>query len=118
MSESRRLVDAYIQKNSPPLNDWLNQLRALIHQAIPDVIESIKWGRPVFSHQQRNICYLDSNLRNGYVTLGFYNGIGLPDPNGLLEGEGKKLRHLKIHSENDLKKDVITNWLHRAAETG
>jgi len=116
MPEVSRLVDAYIQKNPSPLDGWLNQLRAWIHQCIPDVTESIKWGRPVFSHLQRNLCYLDSNMKNGYVTLGFYDGTGLPDPNSLLEGEGKKLRHFKIRSEKDLKKDVITNWLQRAAE--
>lgn len=116
MSEVSRLVDAYIQKNPPPLDDWLSQLRDLIHQTIPDVGEAIKWGRPVFS-KMHDICYLDSNMDKGYVTLGFYNGVALPDPDGLLEGEGKKLRHLKIHSEKDLKKDAISNWLQHLVES-
>lgn len=30
------------------------------------------------------------------VNLGFYNGASLPDPEGLLEGTGKSLRHVKL----------------------
>ena len=33
-----------------------------------------------------------------YVRLGFYYGDALPDPAGLLVGEGKRLRHVKIHT--------------------
>lgn len=33
-----------------------------------------------------------------WVNLGFYKGADLEDPEGLLEGRGKKLRHIKIHS--------------------
>jgi hypothetical protein len=34
----------------------------------------------------------------GYVNLGFFNSIELPDPEGRLEGTGKKLRHIKIRT--------------------
>jgi hypothetical protein len=33
-----------------------------------------------------------------YVRLGFYYGGGLPDSKKRLVGEGKRLRHIKIHS--------------------
>lgn len=35
-------------------------------------------------------------VQDSHVNLGFYHGILLPDPEGLLEGTGKKLRHIKI----------------------
>ncbi len=35
-------------------------------------------------------------MRGGYVNLGFYQGAQLPDPDGLLEGTGKSLRHVKV----------------------
>ena len=31
-----------------------------------------------------------------WVNLGFYQGANLPDPEGLLEGTGAKLRHVKV----------------------
>jgi hypothetical protein len=33
-----------------------------------------------------------------WVNLGFYQGAELPDQGGLLEGTGKKLRHVKIRN--------------------
>ena len=34
----------------------------------------------------------------GYINLGFYQGAVLADPERLLEGTGKGLRHVKIRS--------------------
>ncbi len=33
-----------------------------------------------------------------HVNLGFYHGTSVPDPDGLLAGTGKRLRHVKIRS--------------------
>jgi hypothetical protein len=33
-----------------------------------------------------------------HVNLGFYQGASLPDPEGLLEGTGRNLRHVKVRS--------------------
>ena len=39
--------------------------------------------------------------QTSYVNLGFYHGAALDDPSGLLEGAGKKLRHVKICTISD-----------------
>lgn len=106
-------VDNYIQKSVPPLRDRLQRLRHLIHETLPGVEESIKWGRPVFS-RPKNICYLQAT--KDYVTLGFYDGAKLNDPNGLLEGQGKRLKHVKIRSDRDIRNDVVKQWLKAAAQ--
>jgi hypothetical protein len=36
-----------------------------------------------------------------YVNLGFFHGTDLPNPDGRLEGTGKKLRHVKIRTVDD-----------------
>jgi hypothetical protein len=33
-----------------------------------------------------------------YVNLGFFHGVNLSDPDSLLEGTGKKLRHIKVRT--------------------
>jgi hypothetical protein len=38
------------------------------------------------------------------------------DPGGLLEGEGKTGRHLKLRSAEELPHDAVRGWLGRAAE--
>ncbi len=42
-----------------------------------------------------------------WVNLGFYKGVDLPDPDGLLEGTGKKLRHVKIRANADAENPKI-----------
>src|SRR4051812_32888888 len=46
-------------------------------------------------------------LSKGGVKLGIVNGASLPDPNGLLEGSGKKHRYVAINAAADLKKKGI-----------
>ncbi len=36
--------------------------------------------------------------QNGYANLGFFFGVGAPDPTSLLEGSGKRMRHVKIRT--------------------
>ena len=45
--------------------------------------------------------------QKGYVNLGFYHGAALPDPKGLLEGTGAKLRHVKVRSLEAAKNSAI-----------
>lgn len=42
-----------------------------------------------------------------YVTLFFLQSVGLPDPERLLEGDGKAVRHIKLESATDLDKPAI-----------
>ncbi|WP_258087662.1 DUF1801 domain-containing protein, partial [Xenorhabdus bovienii] len=35
--------------------------------------------------------------QKAWVNLGFYHGVSLRDPDVLLEGTGKRLRHVKLH---------------------
>ena len=39
-------------------------------------------------------CYIAANAR--HINLGFPRGSTLPDPNHVLEGEGKAMRHIKF----------------------
>src|SRR5262249_28761746 len=49
-----------------------------------------------------------------HVNLGFNKGAQLPDPNGLLEGTGKMIRHLRITSADDLKKSFLLRFIRSA----
>ncbi len=67
------------------LNDWRGQtlarVRALIHQADPEVVETWKWrGVPVWEHAGI-LC--TGETYNAAVKLTFARGAALPDPSGL-----------------------------------
>lgn len=68
-------------------------MRALIFSAVPAAVESFKWGQPVYATAVP-FCYFKA-ARN-HVSVGFHKGAALDDPAGLLEGEGKSMRHVKI----------------------
>lgn len=42
-----------------------------------------------------------------HITIGFAHGVTLPDPAGLLEGAGKVHRHVKIRTEEDLRRPEL-----------
>jgi len=76
-----QLLDARIQA----LGDWrgetLARLRALIHEALPDVEETWKWrGTPVF--EQAGILCTAETFKD-YVKTTFAKGASLPDPKRL-----------------------------------
>jgi hypothetical protein len=53
-----------------------------------------------------------------HINLGFYWGARMDDPEGVLEGSRKQLRHIKIKSPTDLGTPLICDYLRRAAPEG
>ncbi len=51
MSTTDKRVDAYIAKSADFAKPILNRLRKLVHEACPDVEETIKWGFPHFDYK-------------------------------------------------------------------
>ena len=90
------------------------ELRDLILAAVPDATEVIKWGTPVYEKEGMSICSL--RAAGGYVALQFGTiGTSLDDPDRLLEGTGKKMRHVKVRTRSDIKKGLFTGWIKEAA---
>ena len=55
-----------------------------------------------------------------WVNLGFYQGAALPDPEGLLEGTGARLRHVKVRTVEEAERPALRALLaaalaHRAS---
>ena len=50
-----------------------------------------------------------------HLNLGFFYGAHLADPDNLLEGSGKDLRHLKIRSAADLEKPAVRRLIEDAS---
>ena len=91
MNKIKEVTD-YIDKASSEQKQVLNTLRELIGKAIPEVAENFKWSRPVYA-TQKDFCYLQFNKK--HVNLGFFEFDKIEDPNNLLEGTGKEMRHVK-----------------------
>jgi hypothetical protein len=92
-----RLIDQRIRS----LGDWrakaLAEVRRMIHEADPGIVEEWKWmGTPVWSHAG-NVCTGESYKQ--VVKLTFARGASLPDPRGLFNSslEGNTRRAIDIH---------------------
>lgn len=94
-SDQAVLASTHIDARIAALGDWrgaiLAQVRALIHQAIPAVVEEWKWEVPVWSHAGI-VCTGESYKKA--VKLTFPKGASLADPAGLFNAslEGKVRR--------------------------
>lgn len=56
MADRNPRVDAYIAKSAEFAQPILQRLRDVVHQACPDVEETIKWGSPSFVHAGGILC--------------------------------------------------------------
>ena len=53
-------------------------------------------------------------VHGSHVNLGFYHGVSLPDPTGILQGAGEQLRHVKIQDVSSIKSAAISALLRAA----
>ena len=50
-----------------------------------------------------------------WVNLGFNWGVDLPDPQGVLEGSGRRIRHIRISQPADLEEPIVRRLVRAAA---
>ena len=113
-SSPAQLIDARIRELSDWRGEVLAQVRQLIRQAVPDVIEEWKWrGVPVWSHG--GILCTGETYKSA-VKLPFAKGAALEDPAGLFTAslDGNPRRAIDIH-EGDAINDKALIALIRAA---
>ena len=87
----------------------------------PEAIESISKGYAVvmafsFTGKPLKDGFCHVVTYSSYVNLGFNRGSLLPDPNRVLSGSGKLIRHITIRNENDLNGTLVRRYLQAAIE--
>src|SRR5678809_1520566 len=102
-----RMIDERIKE----LGDWrgkmLSQLRTLIKQADPEVVEEWKWrGVPVWSHAGM-IC--TGETYKNVVKMTFAKGASLEDPSGLFNSslEGNTRRAIDFHQGDKIDEKAL-----------
>jgi hypothetical protein len=104
-------VESWMAALEPPVREMAEALRQLVLDAEPDLGESIKWGNPVYEKEGK-VCHLAAT--KAYVALGFFNGVPLADSEGLLEGRGNKMRHVKVKRLSDIRTGQYAAWVREA----
>jgi hypothetical protein len=106
-------LDDYIAE----LPDWqqaiVDALRRLVRATAPDAEEAMKWGQPVFE-VNGPFCYVKPHAT--HVNFGFWRGTDLPDPRGLLHGDGDRMRHVKLTNATEIPADALASFVRLSAE--
>src|SRR3954451_6540197 len=108
----------FLTAYDPHISDLALALRAVILEEAPDASESIYQVYTVaiwfgFSGKMKDMfCYIATNAK--HVNLGFPRGTSLPDPNRVLEGDGKTMRHIKFASLRDLERPFVRRYIQAA----
>ncbi|MFQ5512652.1 MAG: DUF1801 domain-containing protein [Candidatus Krumholzibacteriia bacterium] len=114
MSAEKEITEL-LSGSTPEVRSLVGTLRKIVAEAVPAATETVKRGWRTITYEDEGIvCYI-APLRK-HVDLGFYEGVRLRDPEKLLEGRGKKLRHIKIWKENDIRKREFEELVKEAFE--
>jgi hypothetical protein len=108
------------RKLDPAVETWLNDepaaLRAIAKQwftqmreCSDDVVELIHDGCPVACVGDAAFGYVNSF--KSHVNVGFFYGAALNDPHGILVGNGKRMRHVKLLPADQLNTQFLTGLI-------
>ena len=103
-----------------PLQAVTKELHELILSLDPQSCVVVRLGDRAATYgigpkkMSEGYCYIIPHSK--WVNLGFYKGTSLDAPEGLLEGTGAKMRHIKIHSLKELKKTQLKKLIQKAVK--
>src|ERR1700690_3114124 len=107
----------------PPIDAWMKEhvgeLGAIAHHWFEalrkcgdEVRELLHDGHPVAYLGDAPFGYV--NVFTSHVNVGFFHGASLPDPERLLQGAGKFMRHVKLRPETATKAAALSRLIDAA----
>lgn len=118
MNSTDPRIDAYIVKSAHFAIPILEYLRGVVHEACPDVKETMKWSFPHFEYKGSILCSMASFKQ--HCAFGFWLQSRLTDPLGLLavNNERTGMGSLgKITSMEDLPSEAqLTDFIHQTMQ--
>lgn len=110
-------IDVYIEKSAEFAQPVLNHLREIIHQAVPEVHETMKWSFPHFEYKKSILCSMASFKQ--HCSFGFWLGSLINDTENVMKpvGETGMGQFGKIARIEDLpSQEIITQYIYQAVQ--
>jgi len=108
-------VDRLLGQHPPELQAIERALRTTIRTAVPGAIEQVDFANKLIAFgrtmKMRGLLFAIIAHRS-HVNLQLADGAGLPDPEGLVEGTGKRIRHVKIRSVEAASSPAVVALVH------
>jgi hypothetical protein len=111
----------FLQPYDPAIQKLALKIRSLVleelapcHENIYDAYNAVAIGYGLSDRLRDGVCHIAVYAK--HVNLGFNRGATLNDPQGILKGGGKSIRHITLNSMADLAKPEIRAYLQRARD--
>jgi hypothetical protein len=105
-------IDSWLATREPELaalaRYWFTRMRELG----PDIRELLHDGCPAACVQDIALGYV--NVFRAHINVGFFLGADLDDPGDLLEGSGKRMRHVKLRADVPVDDDALARLIEDA----
>jgi len=108
-----KTVDEYIDGLEGWQKDVAAQVRGIVTSTAPEAKESIKWAQAVY---EANGPFSYFKAFKNSVNFGFWRGVDIDDPKGLLQGSGEKMRHVKLTGTNDIDEEAFAAYVKQAVK--
>jgi hypothetical protein len=99
--EKPQTWDAVLAEHDPPVADAARAVERLVVDALPGAVVQFDPGNGLLaigtSMKMRDLLFAIIPHR-AHVNLQLADGVDLPDPTGIIEGTGKRIRHVKLRS--------------------
>lgn len=112
-------AEEFLAAYSPEVRDLALKTRALVQEVIPTALEIVDPPSKIiaygFSRKYADLVCAIAPYKT-YINLIFSKGTELPDPEGLLTGTGKRARHVRINTVEDIQRPGVRALLKTAME--
>jgi hypothetical protein len=105
-------IDAWFNSRMDELGSIARQWFERMRKSGKDVRELLHDGCPVVCVGDAPFAYV--NAFRSHVNVGFYHGAFLKDPARLLEGTGKRMRHVKVKPGTEIDASALTALIRAA----
>lgn len=116
-SQKMKAYDSYSdwKKDQSAKNQVLiGALERLIKKTAPHLSTIVKWGQGCWADGAAPKIYI--HAEDDHIQFGFYGGSSLKDPNRLLVGSGKYVRHVKVRSAKGIDTEAFTDLILQATK--
>lgn len=87
----------------------ISTLSGIVKKNAPQFTPTVKWGQGCWTLGDVPKVYI--HAEPDHVQFGFYAGSRLKDPEGLLVGSGKHVRHVKVFTTKDIPREALAALL-------
>ena len=105
-------VDAWMDAHAGELGTIARYWFEIMRGCGDDVRELLHDGHPTACVTDAAFAYV--NAFRAHVNVGFFQGAALADPDGLLEGTGKFMRHVKLSPEHNIDASALQRLIESA----